>query len=167
MAKTKTFTISSDDAISAYLCVNMKVNSPKQAKARFLKKYEPVLFGYWLFSITDSSGLEISYFEVNKTVSDMANSKTVNKTVNDNTNSKAVNKTVNREQQYMIDRDGMIHKWSGRGRIPRGFEYYEMPNISAMPLREVQELQKRIVNPESVNKTVNKGKHYTRKRRTT
>lgn len=63
--QTKSFRVEGyfmDNESVAVACM-LKTNSPKQAKERFLKKYESFLFGDWRMAIKDDSGSVLLEFE--------------------------------------------------------------------------------------------------------
>jgi len=119
-----------------------KVNSPKQAKQRFLKKYGAVLVGDWLIKVTNYEGEQVLDFpsteqielKINKSVNLKPSSAQKKQTrggklaqiVLDALYSDGDTPQINGKPAKYLYRDtsGEIHAWAGKGRRPKWFEAY-------------------------------------------
>ena len=113
-----------------------KVNSPKQAKERFLKKYGAVLIGDWRIIIRNDSGKLVLDFpiteqielKINKCVKQkkkktvLQGGKLANQVLNE-LYADGSRPSINGKPAKYLYRDslGEVHAWSGRGRKPRWF----------------------------------------------
>lgn len=117
-----------------------KVNSPKQAQQRFLKKYGAVLLGSWEVEIRNTENKTVLLFESTNQRELTLVSATASETEQTTQHGKLAQLVINqlysngekptqngKPLKYLYrDKAGQVQSWTGRGRRPKWLEAYKL-----------------------------------------